>query len=199
MENDEEYGLSRSRKYDGEAFNVWDYMSAEYADAATLGEAIDIRGYKAFLREVNPGEFASNSFAGVTKVGIAELWFDSSWTDGETERKVDKEKLASSVKEGDLLSVRSCSREESEWGYVFDSASGVSLPYTPYHDYDDRLFVRVLDDLRAGEKILCKIRSSTCFGGDGIKTPSWSDPYFHWRVYSCKVTVLRVGRTGQQD
>lgn len=45
----------------------------------------------------------------------------------------------------------------------------------------------MLDDLSENERLICQVRDTTCCGEDGIDI----DPSFHWRVYTCKVTVYR--------
>ena len=70
--NDEELGLPRPEKYEGEQFSVEDYKTEEYAEARTLEEAIAIRGAKAFLRDVTPDDFLDAPL-GVQKIGIADL------------------------------------------------------------------------------------------------------------------------------
>lgn len=187
--NDEELGLPRPEKYEGEQFTVEDYKTEEYAEARTLEEAIAIRGVKAFLRDVTPDDFLDDAPLGVEKIGIADLWSDSTWKEGETERDVDLERSAASLKEGDLLEVRPCSKDISEWGYRYHLADGSTVPYTPYHDYDDQLFQGALENLRSGEWLACRVRELSCFGEDGIN----DDPGICWRVYSCKVTVYRGG------
>lgn len=187
--NDEELGLPRPEKYEGEQFTVEDYKTEEYAEARTLEEAIAIRGVKAFLRDVTPDDFLDDAPLGVEKIGIADLWSDSTWKEGETERDVDLERSAASLKEGDLLEVRPCSKDISEWGYRYHLADGSTVPYTPYHDYDDQLSQGALENLRSGEWLACRVRELSCFGEDGID----DDPGICWRVYSCKVTVYRGG------
>ena len=171
--------------------SVEDYKTEEYAEARTLEEAIAIRGAKAFLRDVTPDDFLDDAPLGVKKIGIADLWSESTWEEGETERDVDLERSAASLKEGDLLEVRPCSEDISEWGYRFHLADGSTVPYEPYHDYDDQLFQKALENLNGGEWLACRVREVSCFGEDGIE----DDPEFCWRVYSCKVTVCRGGST----
>ena len=52
-ENDES-GLPKPQEYDRTYFDVFDYLSDEYADARNLNEAIEIRGQKAFAQSVTP-------------------------------------------------------------------------------------------------------------------------------------------------
>ena len=189
--NDKDLGLPRPKKYEGEQFTVEDYKTEEYAEARTLEEAIAIRGAKAFLRDVTPDDFLDDAPLGVKKIGIADLWSESTWEEGETERDVDLERSAASLKEGELLEVRPCSEDISEWGYRFHLADGSTVPYEPYHDYDDQLFQKALENLNGGEWLACRVREVSCFGEDGIE----DDPEFCWRVYSCKVTVCRGGST----
>lgn len=189
--SDEELGLPRPERYEGERFSVEDYKTEEYAEARTLEEAIAIRGAKAFLKDVAPDDFLDDAQLGVEKIGIADLWSDSTWEEGETERDVTLERSAASLKEGDLLEVRPCSEDISEWGYRFHLADGSTVPYTPYHDYDDQLFQRAIESLGAGEWLACRVREVSCFGEDSID----DNPEFCWRVYSCKVTVYRGGST----
>lgn len=187
--DDEELGLPKPKKYEGERFSALDYKTEEYAEVQTLGEAITLRGDKAFLRDVTPDDFLDDTPPGAEKIGIADLWSDSTWEKGETERNVDLERSAASLKAGDLLKVRPCSEDISEWGYRFHLVDGTTLPYEPYHDYDDQLFEDALENLFNGEWLACRVREVSCFGEDGIEV----DPKFCWRVYSCKVTVYRCG------
>ena len=62
-------------------------------------------------------DFLDDAPLGAEKIGIADLWPDSTWEEGEAERDVDLERSAASLKEGDLLEVRPCSKGISEWGY----------------------------------------------------------------------------------
>ena len=187
--NDEELGLPRPQKYQGERFSAWDYKTEEYAETQTLEEAIALRGAKAFFRDVTPDDFLYEAPSGAEKIGIADLWADSTWEKGKTERNVGLEMSAASLKEGDLLKVFPCSEDISEWGYRFHLADGSTVPYEPYHDYDDQLFEDVLENLRSDEWLACRVRETSCFGEDGIE----GEPNFCWRVYSCKVTVYRCG------
>lgn len=71
---------------------------------------------------------------------------------------------------------------------AFYTIDGRLLPYTPYHDYDDVVLSRWLDELHYGEKLLCQVKDVTCYGEDGVQ----ADPDFCWRVYSCSVKVYKV-------
>ncbi len=190
-EDDEELGLPTPQKVDVKQIDIPNYASKEYADARTLEEAIALRGIKAFLENLSPSDFTENGPLGATKIGIAELFLDSTWEVGETERDVGRERLAISVKEGDLLEVRTCSDSLSDWGYRFHLADGTALPYEPFHDYDDQLFLQALEGLSEGERLVCRVEGVSCFGENGIS----ADPEFCWRIYSCKVTVYRYGAT----
>lgn len=185
--NDEDLGLPKPEDYDGDSFCALDYLTGEYATARTLEEAIDIRGARAFLRNVAPDDFINDDPHDTEKIGIAELWSSSTWREGEVERDVARERSASSLKENDLLELRPCSEAVREWGYRFHLADGSVTPYEPYHDYDDLLFQRNLKNLAGGERLICRVRSVSRFGENGIDV----DPAFCWRVYSCKVTVYR--------
>ena len=55
-ENDES-GLPKPQEYDRPYFDVFDYLSDEYADARNLNEAIEIRGQKAFAQSMTPDDF----------------------------------------------------------------------------------------------------------------------------------------------
>ncbi|MEY8437170.1 hypothetical protein AAK967_05455 [Atopobiaceae bacterium 24-176] len=189
--DDEELGLPTPQQPEGDRLDVPDYTSEEYADARTLEEAIAIRGAKAFLRDLAPDDFSEDGPLGSKKIGTAELWAESTWEKGETVRDVECERLAVSVKEGDLLEVRPCLKYLSDWGYRFHLVDGSALPYSPYHDYDDLFFERSLDGLGGGERLVCRVEGVSCFGEDGVS----ADPDFCWRVYLCKVTVYRCGAT----
>lgn len=163
-------------------------LSDEYADTRNLNEAIDMRGQKAFAQSVTPDDFRDASPDDMTKVGIAELWTESTWNDGRSTRKIALERSVAGIQEGDVLEIRRCSEEINPWGYSFHRVDdGVALPYTPYHDFDDRFLSRILDGMSENERLICQVRDTTCYGEDGIDI----DPSFHWRVYTCKVTVYR--------
>lgn len=59
-ENDQS-GLPEPQEYDRPYFDVFDYLSNEYADARNLNEAIDMRGQKAFAQSVTPDDFRDAS------------------------------------------------------------------------------------------------------------------------------------------
>ncbi|MCF2707329.1 hypothetical protein I6E29_08660 [Arcanobacterium haemolyticum] len=122
------------------------------------------------------------------RIGIAELWAESTWREGESDRHLLVESLATAVKEGDILWVVQCPEGLREWGYVFLAADGTLLPFSPFHDYDDQFILSALQRLRPGDGVLCRVRETSCIGQDGVE----ADPAFCWRVYSCKVTVYRV-------
>lgn len=186
-ENDES-GLPKPQEYDRPYFDVFDYLSDEYADARNLNEAIEIRGQKAFAQNVTPDDFGDASLNGMAKVGIAELWAESRWNDGRSTRNIALEQFTADIHEGDMLEIRRCPEEISPWGYSFHRVDDdITLPYTPYHDFDDRFLSRMLDDLSENERLICQVRDTICYGEDGIDI----DPSFHWRVYTCKVTVYR--------
>ena len=189
--NDEELGLPTPKRYEGEFSSIEEYFTEEYSDAQTLEEAIALRGAKAFFKNVNPEDFLNVAFPGFVKIGIADLWADSTWEEGMSERNVDLEKLAASLKEGDLFEVRPWPENIHDWSYGFHLINGSMLPYTPYHDYDDQFFENALETLRVNEKIICRVRKVSCYGENGIKC----DPEFCWRVYVCSVTVYRVDLT----
>lgn len=188
--NDEELGLPTPDEPEVDDFTVLDYLGEEYAEARTLEEAIDIRGADAFFQDMTADEFADDSPSGMKKIGTAELWAESTWRKGESDRHLLVESLAAEVKEGDMLEVRQCPDNLSEWGYVFLASDGTILPFSPYHDYDDVFFLRVLQSLRSDERVLCSVKETSCVGQDGID----EDPEFCWRVYSCKLMVYRAAR-----
>lgn len=184
----DESGLPIPEKYEGERFTVFDYLSEEYADASTLEEAIALRGGKAFVSEVKPAEFLKEDPDFIQKIGIAELWGESTWFKYETERDVSLESILAAVKEDDFLVVHRSKDDAGKWGFKFYSLEGSLVPYSPYHDYDDQFFENAILNLRAGEHLVCRVKETKCFGEDGIE----ADPQFCWRVYSCTVTVYRV-------
>ena len=81
----------------------------------------------------------------MTKLGIAELWAESTWNDGRSTRNIALERSVAGIQEGDMLENRRCSEEINPWGYSFHRVDdGVTLPYTPYHDFDDRFLSEYL-------------------------------------------------------
>ena len=186
-EESDEFGLPRPKKYEGPYFDVRDYLSDTYAEAESLEEAIEMRGADAFAQEVDPADFLEED-PDETRLGIAELWAESTWHGGDSPRDVKRERAVAAIREGDLLEVQRRPTGQSGWGYVFALPDGTVLPYTPFHDYDDQFFRRALNGCLAGDRLVCRVRSVVCHGGDH-DVPV--DPGFCWRVYSCKVTVSR--------
>lgn len=184
----DEFGLPLPKHYDGPRFDARDYFSDRFAAAKTLGEAIEMRGLDAFAEEVEPSDFTDDTPAYETKIGIAEFWAESTWHDGESARNIELERTVAALQEGDVIEIRRCPQEQNEYGYTFTTQDGSPLPFTPYHDYDDQFFTRALEECRIWDKPFCRVRSVTCFGGDN-NVPV--DPTFCWRVYSCKVTVIK--------
>ena len=184
----DEHGLPVPKQYDGPYFDAREYSTGKYAEASTLDQKIAMRGQEAFASSVSPDDFEASPFADKVKVGIAELWAQSTWVESATQRDIDLEACVASVKKGDILEVRRCEREASEWEYGFYLPSGDMLPYSPFHDYDDMFFNQALDDCQSNQRLVCIVRDVECFGeDDGVP----ADPGFCWRVYSCKVTVYR--------
>ena len=184
----DKFGLPLPKRYDGPHFDVRDCASDRFAGAKTLGETIEIRGQDAFAEEVEPDDFSDDTSSYETKLGIAELWAESTWRDGESARNIELERTLAAIKRGDVLEIRQCPLEQSEYGYSFMLQDGSPLPFTPYHDYDDQFLTRVLAECRVWDRLFCRVRSATCFSGDN-DVPV--DPTFCWRVYSCKVTVIK--------
>ena len=97
-ENDQ-FGLPEPREYDRPYFDVFDYLSDEYADARNLNEAIEIRGQKAFAQSLTPDDFSDASPDNMTKMGIAELWAESTWNDGRSTRNIALERSVAGIQE----------------------------------------------------------------------------------------------------
>lgn len=184
---------------EGKPFNVLDYASDEYAAAETMNEAIKMRGDKAFAANVEPDYFAEDP-RGTKKIGMAELWSQSSWGDAGKQRNTENEEAAASLQKGDVLTVRPFSEDErlgsgENWNEIADLGfafyrNGTILPYTPFHDYDQDLFLDALLTLNEGESVACVMLDGEVNGEDGIPV----DEDFHWRVYSRKAIVLKVFR-----
>lgn len=193
---DDQFGLPKPQEYDRPYFDASDYWSDEYADARNLNEAIDMRGQKAFAQNVIPDDFSNAVPDNMTKLGIAELWAESTWEIGQSTRNIALERFAADIHEGDMMEICRCSEEISPWGYSFRRMDdGTTLPYTPYHDFDDSFISRALNDLSENEQLICKVRSTICYGEDGID----ADPSFCWRVYTCTVTVYRQKLPGSRE
>ncbi len=190
--------LPTPEPYVWDGFTVCDYQTDKYAEATNLEEAIAIRGEKAFLEKVEPEDFSPTP-EGVSKIGIASLWCQSTWSAWDEEsRKVDEERAVANLHTGDVLTLGQAPDELSrsqnlmeieDLGFGFYH-NGKLLPFTPYHDYDEDLFTNEIKHLKANEWIECVIRSTTCNGGDEGDVSD--DPEFCWRVYSCDVTVYKV-------
>ena len=82
---------------------------------------------------------------------------------------MDLERSAASLKEGNLLEVRPCSEDISEWDYRFHLTDGSTVPCEPHHDYDDQLLQGALENPRGGEWLACRVREVSCFGEAGLR------------------------------
>lgn len=192
----DEHGLPIPIPYEGEHFTVRDYQSEEYAGAANLDEAIAMRGEKAFFKMVSPEDFEPLP-DGISCLGIAELWMQSTWDAFEAEKRKINDEASANLAQGNVLTLGRIPTElpgDQNWGEIEDLGfgfyhKGKFLPFTPYHDYDQQLFINTIKRLDQGEWIECIVRSIACNGEDCALD---DDLGFCWRVYSCEVTVYRV-------
>lgn len=184
--------------FSGEHFTVLDYLSDEYAAAETLEDAIKMRGQKAFFQTVAPEDFAPDTKK-ITKLGISELWFQSTWNiSEENSRNIEEEQLIAGLNENDVFVLGRTPQEEDKnqnWIEINDLGfgfykDGQLLPFTPGHDYELLMFEDIIKTLQPGEWIECLVRDSSCYGGDAGDVPV--DPDFCWRIYVCEVTVYKV-------
>lgn len=184
--------------FSGEHFTVLDYLSEEYAAAETLEDAIKMRGQKAFFQTVAPEDFAPDAKK-ITKLGISELWFQSTWhISEENSRNIEEEQLIAGLKENDVFVLGRTPQEKDKnqnWIEINDLGfgfykDGQLLPFTPGHDYELLMFEDIIKTLQPGEWIECLVRDSTCYGGDAGDVPV--DPDFCWRIYVYEVTVYKV-------
>lgn len=181
-------GLPDPVSYDEEQFDALDYQGPKYAEAHTLGEAIGMRGYDAFVERLDISDFDTGD-PHIRFLGYAELWADFTWRkDAPSSRSVELERTATGVHERDVLAILRDESDECDEEIAFYDMKGIKLPYTPYHDYDDMNIEKWLSELFPHEILVCKVDSVTCFGQDGVRP----DPDFCWRVYACKVTVYKV-------
>lgn len=196
----DEFGLPKPRDFDGPYFTALNYYSEEYGQGDGMDEAVELRGFEAFLDKAEPSDF-SDDVHGVYKVGLAQLWSQSTWENGFTDRDVEREQAALSIERGDLLTIRPLEvnpkqadghdpLEVRDLGFAFFRGDTM-LPYTPYHDYDQYLIAGALLTLNRGELVACLVRNNSCTGGDGVPV----DKDFCWRVYTPTVEVLKLGAT----
>lgn len=87
--------------------------------------------------------------------------------------------------------------EKQNWMEIRDLGfgfyrGGTFLPFTPYHDYDEDLFISAIHSLKPNERIVGVVRDSKCDGQDNAIP---ADPSFCWRVYSVKVSVYKVDKS----
>lgn len=190
--------LPNPMPFSGDHFTVYDYLSDEYAAAETLEDAIKIRGQKAFFQTVAPEDFAPDTKK-ITKLGISELWFQSTWhISEENSRNIEEEQLIAGLKENDVFVLGRAPQETDKnqnWIEINDLGfrfykNGQLLPFTPGHDYELIMFEDIIKTLQPGEWIECLVRKSSCYGGDAGDVPV--DPDFCWRIYVCEVTVYKV-------
>lgn len=198
----DEFGLPQPAPFElpEKLFTVLDYLSEEYAEASSLSEAIALRGHKAFLDKVTPEDFGKGLPEGITMLGFASLWSQSTWSDRyPEERNVELERMAYEISKGDVLVLGNVPNnfpvgsEQQNWLEIAENGfgfyhKGVLLPYTPYHDYDLDFFIEAIQKLNPHELIVCTVEEARCMGEDGV-TP---DPEFHWRVYSLDVVVYKM-------
>lgn len=184
----DEHGLPLPKRYDAPPWDVREYLTDTYAEAKTLGEAIEMRGQDAFVHEVDPADFSDDGEPFETKIGIAELWAESTWREGISKRDIELERAVATIQAGDLIEIRACPATQDELGFQFCLPNGEPLPYSPYHDYDEQFLNRAFKGCRAHEHLVCRVRSVECYGGNNDAPV---DPLFCWRVYTCKVTVFR--------
>lgn len=193
--------LPTPEPYTGPRFDIFDYLSDEYAGARTLDGAIEMRGDRAFAESVEPEDF-SDLPEGVERLGIASLWSQSTFSPDYGDRDFAVERLANSPRKGDLLFASPLPPEMKierggtwseidDWGFGFFTPGGVLLPFACFHDYDLNLLLEALLTLERGQVIACTVRNSTCNGADDEGADDES-PGFGWRVYSCEVTVFRI-------
>lgn len=192
-------GLPLPMPYEGKPFSVLDYQSEEYAAATNIDDAIAMRGEKAFFEKVRPEDFDVLP-QGVERLGISELWMQSTWYDDEEDGRNINDELSACLTVGDVLVVGRIPSELPDgqnWGEIQDLGFGFYhgakfLPYTPYHDYDQQLFLNAIKGLGPGEWIECLVREANCNGGDAGDVEDDLD--FCWRVYSCEIVVFKVRR-----
>ena len=183
-----ELGLPDPKDYDGEHFTGIDYCGPKYSEAHTLEEAIEMRGYDAFIERLDISDFDTGD-PSMKFLGYAELWADSTWRkDDPLSRAVEVERAAYGVHEGDILAIMREESDDCDEEIAIYDKKGTKLPYRPYHDYDEINLSKWIDILFRFDRLVCKVDSVTCFGGDGVSP----DPDFCWRVYTCTVTVYRV-------
>ena len=183
---EDEHGLPQPQEYKEPLFTALDYYSDEYSEAATLNEAIEMRGFKAMLEDVAPGDF-DNPSADMEKRGVVELWADFLW-EASGNRDIDEERLAESVNEGDWLKVDIDDTEEYGPDFLFSALDDRRLPFSAYHDYDDRFLCKEFEKLEGRQRLILRIQEKICFGG----TCAPHDPDTNWRVYTCKADVFRI-------
>ena len=182
----DEFDLPLPKKYDSPRWDAREYLTDTYAEAKTLEEAIEMRGQDAFAREIEPADFDDDIHAHEIRLGLAELWADSTWNEGISQRNTELERIVAAIQPGDLIEVRQSPAQEGD--FEFFLPNGNPLPYTPYHDYDYQFFARAFSECKPEERPACRVRSVECYGGNNDAP---EDPAFCWRVYSCKVTVFK--------
>lgn len=183
---EDEHGLPQPQEYKDPLFTALEYYSDEYSEAATLDEAIEMRGFKAMLEDIAPGDF-DNPSPEMEKLGAIELWADYLWKASDS-RNIDGERFADGINEGDWLKVEVDETEEYGLDFLFSTLNGKHRPFSAYHDYDDRFLAKEFDKLGEGHKLILRVREKICFGG----TCAPHDPDTNWRVYTCKADVFRI-------
>ncbi|MGN0302201.1 MAG: hypothetical protein ACI4BI_04925 [Anaerotardibacter sp.] len=186
---DEANKLPEPKQYNGPHFSVLDYLNPKYEGAKTLEEAIAMRGEYAFFEKVTANDFAFSEIEGFSLLGFADLWAQSTWYESvPSSRDIKTELDAYELKEGEFIEVKRCTPDISEREIAFYTMDNKLLPYSPYHDYDDLSLTKWINELNPSEKMLCRVKEVTCYGGDGVE----KDPFFCWRVYACSTEVFKV-------
>lgn len=163
-------------------------------DVPNLDQRIEMRGFRERLDRLTAADFEEQGLQNGIDLRItsADLWADITWYATETEYDDDmeeEEKLIADIKEGDTLAVR-LSDEENWMEPVFLNEGGVKLPLSPYHDYDQLEFEKLMPLAEDGWILSCVVTGVEVFGG----TSEPADPDFNWRV--CQITTDVYGHPG---
>ena len=209
--------LPNPKPYDGPYFDARDYLLDEYYTGTdenglpnlddfarmvetgviavpNLDQRIEMRGFRERLDRLTIADFEERGLRNGIDLRItsADLWACITWYSTETEYDdglEEEEQLIANVKEGDTLAVQ-LSDEEGWVEPVFLNEEGVKLPLSPYHDYDQLEFEKLMPLAEDDWILSCVVTGVEVFGG----TSEPAAPDFNWRV--CQITTDVYGYPG---
>ena len=185
----DEHGLPLPKRYDAPPWDVREYLTDTYAEAKTLGEAIEMRGQDAFAHEVDPADFSDDGEP-FEKLRLAS---PNCGRNPRGEREYQRgisnsNALWQPYRQAILLKFAHARQHRTNLASNSACQMGNHYPTPPTMIMTSKYLNRAFKGCRAHEHLVCRVRSVECYGGNNDAPV---DPLFCWRVYTCKVTVFR--------